>query len=126
VTDPERPRTTPEGHTPEEPRPDELGKKGTPGAGMTEDVPHAADARAVEVGDPPAAGEAIGDAHGAGAVTVDHAVDSHTDAHATVSEDDHAHAEPRLGPIDWPAWTYAVVGAALGLLVVATFYIAIS
>jgi sugar phosphate isomerase/epimerase len=109
VTDPERPRTTPEGHTPEEPRPDELGKKGSPGAGMTEEVPHAADARAVEAGGAPAAGEPIGDAHGADAPV-----------------DDHAHVEPRLGPIDWPAWTYALVGAVLGLLVIATFYIAIS
>jgi hypothetical protein len=126
VTDPERPRTTPEGHTPEEPRPGELGKKGTPGAGMTEEVPHAADARAVEAGDSPAAGEPIGDAHGADVRAAHQAADGQLDAHATASEDDHAHAEPRLGPIDWPAWTYAVVGAALGLLVVATFYIAIS
>lgn len=88
MTDPERPRTTPEGHTPEEPRPSELGKRGSPGAGMTAEVPHVADARAVD--------------------------------------DDHAHAEPRLGPIDWPAWSYAVIGAALALLVIAAFYVAIS
>ena len=31
----------------------------------------------------------------------------------------HGHAEPRLGPIDWQAWFYAVAGVAAGLLVVA-------
>jgi len=47
-TDPEADRSgpggTPEGHTPEAAAPDELGKKGTPAAGLTADVPHAADA----------------------------------------------------------------------------------
>lgn len=38
------PGGTPEGHTPEAPAPDEFGKKGTPAAGLTPDVPHAADA----------------------------------------------------------------------------------
>ena len=37
---------TPEGHTPEEPSTAELGKLGTPGAGLTPEVPHAADAEA--------------------------------------------------------------------------------
>ena len=38
------PGGTPEGHTPEAAAPDEFGKKGTPAAGLTADVPHAADA----------------------------------------------------------------------------------
>ncbi len=47
-TDPEADRSgpggTPEGHTPEAAAPDEFGKKGTPAAGLTPGVPHAADA----------------------------------------------------------------------------------
>jgi hypothetical protein len=53
----------------------------------------------------------------------DHAANSHMDAHATLSDDDHGHAEPRLGPIDWLSWLYAVVGFAAGLLVVAVFWL---
>ena len=45
------------------------------------------------------------------------------DAHATVSDDDHGHAEPHLGPIDWLAWLYAVVGFAAGLLVVGILWL---
>ena len=56
-------------------------------------------------------------------MTDDHAVDSHGDAHATVNDDDHGHAEARLGPIDWLSWLYAVVGFAFGLLVVAVFWL---
>jgi hypothetical protein len=115
VTDPQRPRTTPEGHTPEEPAPAELGKRGTPGAGMTPDVPHATDARVVEEE----------------ATTGDHApavgTDAHADAHQPETHDDeHGHAEPRLGPIDWPAWGYAVLGVLAGLLVVGLFWVAVS
>ena len=40
---------TPEGHTPEAPAADELGQPGTPGAGMSAEVPHGADADLVEV-----------------------------------------------------------------------------
>ena len=94
MTDPERPQVTPEGHTPEEPAPSELGKVGTPGAGMTPATPHAADA---------------------------HDVDKHVDAHADSGD---AHGEPRLGPVDWPAWGYAVVGAVIGLLIAGMFYVA--
>jgi hypothetical protein len=108
VTDPELPRTTPEGHTPEQPRPSELGKPGSPGAGMTTEVPHAADARAVEAGGEHAEGEPLGDAH------------------AALGDDDHAHAEPKLGPIDWPAWASAAAGVAVALAVVALFYVAIT
>ena len=95
MTDPERPRTTPEGHTPEEPRPGELGKSGTPGAGMAHGVPHAAEARGAE------------------------------DAHTTLSDDDHGLAEPQLGPIDWPSWGYALLGVLAGLLIVGMFVMAI-
>lgn len=93
MTDPERPQVTPEGHTPEEPAPSELGKVGTPGAGMTPAAPHVADA---------------------------HAAEEH-DGHAAGND---AHAEPRLGPVDWPVWGYAAVGALIGLLVAAMFYVA--
>jgi hypothetical protein len=55
---------------------------------------------------------------------LDHATDSHMDAHATLSDDDHGHAEPRLGPIDWAAWAYAAIGVAAGILIVALFWIA--
>ena len=45
----------------------------------------------------------------------DHAADDHGD--------DHGDAEPRLGPIDWLTWLYAVVGVAFGLLVVGAFWL---
>jgi hypothetical protein len=51
---------------------------------------------------------------------------THMDAHTAISDDDHGHAEPRLGPIDWGAWAYALVGAAAGLVVVALFFVAVS
>ena len=47
-----------------------------------------------------------------------HAADSHMDAHTAVSDDDHGHAEPHLGPIDWRGWAYAAIGAVGGLVVV--------
>jgi hypothetical protein len=56
-------------------------------------------------------------------MTDDHDSATHMDAHTTISDDDHGHAEPRLGPIDWAAWGYAAAGAAFGLLVVALFWI---
>jgi hypothetical protein len=77
---------TPEGYTSEEPAADELGQRGTPGAGMTVDL----------------------------------------DAHTTLSDDDHGHAEAALGPVDWAIWSYALIGVASALIVVALFWIAIS
>jgi hypothetical protein len=113
---PEEP-TTPGGHTPEEPAPSELGALGTPGAGMTPDVPHPADADLVEHGEHPADP----------AVAIGHHDDvTHIDAQTVISHDDHGHAEPRLGPIDWPAWGFAVLGVVAGLLVVVLFYVAIT
>jgi hypothetical protein len=116
---------TPEGYTEEKPAASELGELGTPGAGMTADVPHAADAEAVEHGETPA-----GDLHGT-IVTTDsaasvahHDATTHMDAHTAISDDDHGHAEPRLGPIDWGAWGYAIVGGLAGLVVVALFFLA--
>lgn len=110
---------TPEGYTAEKPAASELGEPGTPGAGMTADVPHAADADLVEQGGAPA------DPVGSNAASASHhAVDSHMDAHTSISDDDHGHAEAALGPIDWSAWGYALVGAAAGLVVIALFFIA--
>ena len=48
------------------------------------------------------------------------------DAHTVISDDDHGHAEDTLGPIDWGAWLYAIVGAIVGLVVVAGFWIALN
>jgi ABC-type Zn2+ transport system substrate-binding protein/surface adhesin len=63
------------------------------------------------VGDIPAE-EHRSDAHAGGHV------DEHDTAHA------HDHDDPRVGPIDWPAWGYAVLGAALALVVIGAFWIA--
>jgi hypothetical protein len=49
---------------------------------------------------------------------------THMDAHTSIS--DHGHAGMALGPIDWGAWLYAVVGAASALVVVILFWVAIS
>jgi hypothetical protein len=62
---------------------------------------------------------------GAGmSVAAPHAADAE-DAHDAAADDDHGHAEAALGPIDWGAWAWAVVGATLGLVVLAFFYLAI-
>ncbi len=55
-----------------------------------------------------------------------HDAATHLDAHTSISDDDHGHAEAALGPIDWGAWAYALVGAAAALVVVALFWVAIS
>ena len=107
----------PEGYAHEEPAASEIGEKGTPGAGMTPESPHPADATAVQHGDAPAdpiAAEAV--AH--------HDAATHMDEHTTLSDDDHGHAEAPLGPIDWGKWAYAIVGGLGGLLVVALFIFA--
>lgn len=113
---------TPEGYTAEEPAASELGQPGTPGAGMTPTVPHAADAEAVEHGDRPADGIAASSAVG----VAHHDTATNMDAHAAISDDEHGHAEPQVGPIDWTAWAYALVGVAAGLVVVALFWVAVS
>jgi hypothetical protein len=51
---------------------------------------------------------------------------THMDAHTALSDDDHGYAEPRVGPVDWPAWGFAALGVAAGLIVVALFYVAAS
>jgi hypothetical protein len=56
----------------------------------------------------------------------EHATNSHMDAHTTLSDDDHGHAEEALGPIDWRAWGLAVLGALGGVVVLASFWIALS
>ncbi len=48
---------------------------------------------------------------------------THMDAHTTISDDDHGHAETPLGPIDWRAWGYALVGVTAGLLVVGLLWL---
>jgi hypothetical protein len=127
---PDEPRSepghaTPEGYTEEKPAVSELGEPGTPGAGMTADVPHAADAEAVEHGDAPAdAVEARVIVTGDAASVAHHDATTHMDAHTAISDDDHGHAEPRVGPIDWGAWGYAILGALAGLVVVALFFLA--
>jgi len=65
----------------------------------------------------------VTDEHGAETQALDHAP-THQDAHALLSDDDHGHAEAQLGPIDWRAWGYAVLGVAAGLLIVAFFLLA--
>ena len=56
----------------------------------------------------------------------DHAMGSrpgeHVDEHDT--SHGHEHEEARVGPIDWPAWGYAVVGVAVALVVVYAFWVA--
>ena len=126
MTDNDEPRSepgagTPEGYTKEQPSDEELGEPGTPGAGLTAEAPHAADAEAVEHGEKP-----LHDARdSSAAIVAHHDTASHMDAHTTLSDDDHGHVEERVGPIDWRAWTFAAVGAAAGLLVVATFWLAV-
>lgn len=51
---------------------------------------------------------------------------THMDAHATLSDDDHGHAEAALGPIDWLTWGYALLGVAAGALVLLGFWLATS
>ncbi len=51
---------------------------------------------------------------------------THMDAHTTISDDDHGHAEEALGPIDWGAWAVALVSGAAGLLVAALFWVAVN
>ena len=51
---------------------------------------------------------------------------THMDAHTTISDDDHGHAEGELGPIDWGAWAVALISGAAGLLVAALFWVAVN
>ena len=51
---------------------------------------------------------------------------THMDEHTTLSDDDHGHAEATLGPVDWAVWSYALIGVASALLVVALFWMAIN
>lgn len=90
---------TPEGHTEEKPAPSEIGEPGTPGAGAD---------------------------HDSVASVAHHDTTTHMDAHTALSDDDHGHAEPELGPIDWAAWAYALVGAAAAIVVVALFWVAVN
>ncbi len=73
----------------------------------------------------PEGSDALDAAEDSAASVAHHDDASHMDAHTALSDDDHGHAEPALGPIDWGAWAYALVGAAAGLVVVALFWVAI-
>lgn len=104
MTDHDEPRSepghdTPEGYTAEKPAASEVGQPGTPGSGAD---------------------------HDSAATVGHHDSATHMDAHTVISDDDHGHAEPHLGPIDWAAWAYALVGAAAGLLVIALFWVAVA
>jgi hypothetical protein len=85
---------------------------------MTPAVPHAADADLVDHGVRPA--DALD------GVSAHHDSATHMDKHATLSDDDHGHAESALGPIDWAKWAYAIVGAAAGVVVLVFFYLALA
>ena len=50
---------------------------------------------------------------------------THMDAHTTLSDDDHGHAEDSLGPVDWGKWAYAIVGGIGGLIVLGFFLFAL-
>jgi hypothetical protein len=89
---------------------------------MSPEVPHAADADAVEHGEAPA--DPLTDDSAASVGHHDSA--THMDAHTALSDDDHGHAEEILGPIDWAVWSYALIGVASAVIVVALFWIAIS
>ena len=108
---------TPEGYTKEKPAADELGQTGSPGAGMTPDVPHAADADLVDAGHAPT--DPIASEH-----VAHHDAVTHMDEHTTISDDDHGHAEDTLGPIDWGKWGYAIIGGAAGLVTLFFFLVA--
>jgi hypothetical protein len=112
---------TPEGYTAEAPAATEIGEPGTPGAGMTTDAPHAADADLVEHGDAPAdpVDYEVADS------VAHHDAATHMDAHTSISDDDHGHAETALGPIDWGAWGFAILGGVAGLVVIAIFWFAV-
>ena len=70
----------------------------------------------------PSAGEVADSA----ATVAHHDSATHMDAHTTVSDDDHGHGEEALGPIDWGAWSVALLGGAAALVVVALFWVAVS
>jgi hypothetical protein len=124
-----------EGETPERPAPQEAGTPGTPGEGQ------AIGGRTVVGGgasalDPDAAhatviGHAAEDGHAAAHTTVVHGATDHAPAHGD-GHDEHAdaghdaHGEPRVGPIDWPAWGASALGIVVGVVIAALFYLAVA
>ena len=55
-----------------------------------------------------------------------HDAQTHVNAHTALSDDDHGHGEAALGPIDWAAWAYGLLGVAAGALVLIGMWVAIS
>ena len=54
-------------------------------------------------------------------------LEEHDTGHDDHGDSEHAeHAEPRLGPIDWPAWSAGALGVAVGVVVAALFYLSVT
>ncbi len=54
-------------------------------------------------------------------------LEEHDSGHDDHRDGGHAeHAEPRLGPIDWPAWSAGALGVAVGVMVAALFYLSVA
>jgi len=61
------------------------------------------------------------DAPGHADAVAHHATDDHGGDHG---QDDHAHAEEPLGPIDIAAWAAGALGVAIGIVIAACFVVA--
>jgi hypothetical protein len=116
----EGPGGTPEGHTPERPAPDELGKPGAPYAELSPEAPHRADAEDAERTDE--------DLHAADAHHVGGGHEHEHMAAGHAHEDDHSedHGEEPLGPVDWGAWGASLVGIGAGALVALAMFVGIA
>jgi hypothetical protein len=76
-------------------------------------------------------GDTAADGHAAAHTTVVGGATDHAPAHGD-SHDEHAdaghdaHGEPRVGPIDWPAWGASALGIVVGVVIAALFYLAVA
>jgi hypothetical protein len=124
-----------EGETPERPAPQEAGTPGTPGEGQAiagrTVVGGAASAHDRDADHATAVGHTATDGHAAAHTTVVRGATDHAPAHGD-SHDEHAdaghdaHGEPRVGPIDWPAWGASALGIVVGVVIAALFYLAVA